>query len=124
MNDNEIIGVLQDLWCYSKSDRYTEKEIREALDYAMRTIARVHRANAILRRESLTEDLNESPASAQTYEVIAYYKNGQCFATTGTDAVMNDKELKVKDKNGNITAIINRAEALAITCNKTREGAQ
>lgn len=39
MTRRDIIAILEDLWRYSKSERYTDKEIRKAIDKAIHIIA-------------------------------------------------------------------------------------
>lgn len=39
MTNAEAIKILQNLWCYQKSEIYSDKEIREALDKAIEALS-------------------------------------------------------------------------------------
>ena len=38
MPNEEAIGILKELWCFEKSERYSDKQIREALDMAIEAL--------------------------------------------------------------------------------------
>lgn len=40
MTDKEVVEVLKDLWSHEHSERFTEKEIREALEIAALKVGR------------------------------------------------------------------------------------
>ena len=42
MTDLQIIEILNDLWRYEHSDKYTEQEIRFAIEYAINKIRDYH----------------------------------------------------------------------------------
>lgn len=64
MNDLSV-EILKDLWKYSKSDRFSEKQIRAAIDYAILVI------NMSQRWIPCTEKL---PEVGDTYLVTVTYK--------------------------------------------------
>ena len=41
MDKEKVLDILRDLWCYQKSERYTEEEIRAALIKAIEAVKRV-----------------------------------------------------------------------------------
>lgn len=40
MNNSKAIEILMELWRYKNTDKYTEKEIREALEIAIKTLGK------------------------------------------------------------------------------------
>lgn len=38
MKKEEAIGVLRDLWCFQKSERYSDREIREVCEMAIKAL--------------------------------------------------------------------------------------
>lgn len=91
MTNEEAIDVLMDLWRSERSDKYTEAEIRQALNTGMDAIKREQRWIPVSER--LPEDIkpvivtwkNNDPKSYYQYIVgkhfigTAHFKNGKWF---------------------------------------------
>lgn len=64
MDNNKSIEVLKELWRYQKTEKYSETEIRTAIDYAIKSICFAKEVESLMNINEFPEYFEEDVINA------------------------------------------------------------